>query len=105
MKDQFTLFNKISENIKLVEFCNRVIGYNNILMFEESRKIFLESLSVDHIININDIKDIVDIIKFIQNTIDLMILEDDIKEHIKDILISMILEIEEKYPEELKELL
>lgn len=104
MKDQFTLFNKISENTKLVEFCNKVIGYNNILMFDESRNIFLESLKPEYIHNINDIKEVLDIIFFIQTNMKLMILEDITYQYLWDKFILITEEIEKKFPEEIKQL-
>ena len=84
MENQFSLFSKLSENPKLITFCNRVIAYNNILMFDESRKVFLESLQPEHISNKTDIKEIFDIIWFISETLKLMILEEDTIKYIRD---------------------
>lgn len=75
--DRFNLFNKITENSKLVNFCTQVIGYNNILAFEESRKMFFNSLSVDHISNKDDLREVLDIIWFISDTLKYMILEEE----------------------------
>ena len=103
MKDQFTLFSKITENTKLVAFCNRVIGYNNILMFEESRKIFIDSLRPEHISNSNDIKEVFDIIWFISSTLKLMILEDELIKEIRDTLDIISEDIIKKFPKETQE--
>jgi len=100
MENQFALFSKLSENPKLITFCNRIIAYNNILMFDESRKVFLDSLQPEHISNKTDIKEIFDIIWFISETLKLMILEEDTIKYIRDKFEEISEDILKRFPEE-----
>lgn len=97
METKFVLFSKISENEKLINFCNRIIGYNNILAFEESRNIFIDTLS--HIDGSDDAFEVLETIWFIDQNLNLMILEDIVIEFIKTKFLEIIKDIETKYPE------
>lgn len=71
---------KISENPKLIEFCNKILAYNVILENEFSRNMFFVSLiSADTLIDEESCKETIEIANFIISHISLFILNDDIK--------------------------
>ena len=74
---------KIENNPNLVAFCNRILNYNSIFEHEMTRSMFLVSLiSSDSLIDIHACDDTIEISNFILNHIDLMILEEDIKNEV-----------------------
>ena len=74
---------RIESNPNLVAFCNRILNYNSIFEHEMTRSMFLVSLiSSDSLIDIHACDDTIEISNFILNHIDLMILEEDIKNEI-----------------------
>ena len=74
---------RISQNPNLVSFCNRILNYNTILEDETSRSMFLVILiSSDSLIDKESCDETIEVSNFILNHIDLMILEDDIKEKV-----------------------
>ena len=74
---------KIESNPNLVAFCNRILNYNSILENEMTRSMFLVSLiSSDCLIDIHSCDETIEISNFILNHIDLMILEEDIKNEV-----------------------
>ena len=74
---------KIENNPNLVAFCNRILTYNSIFENETTRSMFLVSLiSSDCLIDIHACDETIEISNFILNHIDLMILEEDIKNEI-----------------------
>lgn len=74
---------RIESNPNLVAFCNRILNYNSIFEHEITRSMFLVSLiSSDSLIDIHACDDTIEISNFILNHIDLMILEEDIKNEV-----------------------
>lgn len=74
---------RIESNPNLVAFCNRILNYNSIFEHEMTRSMFLVSLiSSDSLIDIHACDDTIEISNFILNHIDLMILEEDIKNEV-----------------------
>jgi len=78
---------KISKNPNLVAFCNKILSYNAIFENETSRSMFLVSLvSADVLINEQACDETINICKFLLDHIDLMVLEDDVKNSVIDYL-------------------
>lgn len=74
---------KISQNPNLVSFCNKILNYNAILEDEQSRSMFLVLLiSSDSLIDVQSCDETIEVSNFILNHINLMILEDDVKESV-----------------------
>ena len=74
---------KISQNPNLVSFCNKILNYNTILEDETSRSMFLVMLiSSDSLIDKESCNETIEVSNFILNNINLMILEDNIKESV-----------------------
>ena len=74
---------RIESNPNLVAFCNRILNYNSIFEHEMTRSMFLVSLiSSDSLIDIHACDDTIEISNFILNHINLMILEEDIKNEV-----------------------
>lgn len=77
----------ISKNPNLVAFCNKILSYNTIFENEISRSMFLVSLvSADVLINEQACDETINICKFILDHIDLMELENDVKNSVIDYL-------------------
>ena len=71
---------RIESNPNLVAFCNRILNYNSIFEHEMTRSMFLVSLiSSDSLIDIHACDDTIEISNFILNHLDLLILEENIK--------------------------
>ena len=69
---------RISNNDKLLSFCNRILNYNSILESDIVRNMFLVSLiSADSLIDVHSCEETIEVSNFILNNIDLMIFEDD----------------------------
>ena len=77
------IIKKIEQNPNLVKFCNRILNYNAIFENETTRCMFLVSLiSADNLTDEHACDDTIEISNFILNHIDLMILEEDIKNEV-----------------------
>ena len=71
---------RIESNPNLVAFCNRILNYNSILENEMTRSMFLVSLiSSDCLIDIHSCDETIEISNFILNHLDLLILEENVK--------------------------
>ena len=71
---------RIESNPNLVAFCNRILNYNSILEYEMTRNMFFVSLiSSDCLIDINSCDETIEISNFILNHLDLLILEENVK--------------------------
>ena len=71
---------RIESNPNLVAFCNRILNYNSILEHEISRSMFFVSLiSSDSLIDIHSCDETIEISNFILNHLDLLILEENVK--------------------------
>lgn len=71
---------RIESNPNLVAFCNRILNYNSILEHEMTRSMFFVSLiSSDCLIDIHSCDETIEISNFILNHLDLLILEENIK--------------------------
>ena len=71
---------RIESNPNLVAFCNRILNYNSILENEMTRSMFLVSLvSADCLLSKHDCDETIEVSNFILNHLDLLILEEDIK--------------------------
>lgn len=71
---------KIESNPNLVAFCNRILNYNSILEHEMTRSMFFVSLiSSDCLIDIHSCDETIEISNFILNHLDLLILEENVK--------------------------
>jgi hypothetical protein len=71
---------RIESNPNLVAFCNRILNYNSILEHEMTRSMFFVSLiSADSLIDIHSCDETIEISNFILNHLDLLILEENIK--------------------------
>lgn len=71
---------RIESNPNLVAFCNRILNYNSILEHEMTRNMFFVSLiSSDCLIDIHSCDETIEISNFILNHLDLLILEENIK--------------------------
>ena len=82
---------KILDNPYLIAFCNKISSYNTILEHDISRNMFFVSLvSSDTLIDVHACDETIDVATFILHHIDLMILDDDIKEITKKHMISAI---------------
>ena len=75
---------KISNNDKLLSFCNRILNYNSILNTDAIRNMFLVSLiSADSLVDVHSCDETIEISNFILSNIVLMLFEnDDIKTYI-----------------------
>ena len=94
MNNTEKIFSKISENEVLMGFCNKIMGYNNILNFEESRNIFFESLSLKHISGKDDAIDAMKTIHFVDKYLNLMEfdtpeLKDEIEVKLDDMMMKI----------------
>ena len=77
---QNKIWKKIESNPNLIDFCNRILTYNSILEHEMTRSMFFVSLiSSDCLIDIHSCDEIIEISNFILNHLDLLILEENIK--------------------------
>ena len=71
---------RIESNPNLVAFCNRILNYNSILEHEMTRSMFFVSLiSSDSLIDIQSCDETIEISNFILNHLDLLILEENVK--------------------------
>ena len=71
---------RIESNPNLVAFCNRILNYNSILEHEMTRSMFFVSLiSSDCLIDIHSCDETIEISNFILNHLDLLILEENVK--------------------------
>lgn len=85
MKELFNDYklDRINKNPKLMQFCNKIIAYNDILENEEIRNMFLVSLiSADTLVDVHSCDETLETAKFILDHINLMILDDSTKKKI-----------------------
>jgi hypothetical protein len=102
-KEQEQLTYDLYSNIKLLNFCKKVIGLNLILSNEETRYMFLGSLiSADSLVDKHAYKENISTCNFIKNNIKLMKFDDindegKILKYINKTLETLSKEFEEKY--------
>lgn len=85
--DIMDIIKKITDNPKLVAFCNKVLTYESILGNNESRYLFLASLiSADTLVDEVSCLETLDTTYFIINHMDFFQLEDKVKEEIETYL-------------------
>lgn len=71
---------KLKENQKLTSFVNKILNYNDILI-DDTRYLFLGSMiSADSMMTKEDCEEIIELATFINNNIELFILEPEQKE-------------------------
>ena len=71
---------RIESNPNLIAFCNRILTYNSIFENETTRNMFFVSLiSSDSLIDIHSCDETIEISNFILNHLDLLILEENVK--------------------------
>lgn len=79
------LIKKISDNPKLVAFCNKILTYNAIFDAEESRYLFLASLiSADTLVDEESCRETLDTAYFIVNHMNFFQLEENVREEIEN---------------------
>ena len=77
------ILNKISENHKLVSFCNKILSYNAIFNDEMARSMFFVSLiSSDILLDKHACDETIDTADFILKNIDLFMIDDNIKKDV-----------------------
>ena len=77
---QNKIWKKIESNPNLIAFCNRILTYNSIFENETTRNMFFVSLiSSDSLIDIHSCDETIEISNFILNHLDLLVLEENIK--------------------------
>lgn len=80
---QNKIWKKIESNHNLVAFCNRILNYNSLFENEMARSMFFVSLiSSDSLIDVHSCDETIEISNFILSHIDLMILEENLKNEI-----------------------
>lgn len=78
---------RIESNPNLVAFCNRILNYNSILEHETTRSMFFVSLiSSDSLIDIQSCDETIEISNFILNHLNLLILEENVKNDVNKYL-------------------
>lgn len=78
---------KISDNQKLLSFCNKILFYNTILESDESRYLFLASLiSADTLVDEESCHETLETVDFIEKNLDLFVLSDEVIEETKKYL-------------------
>lgn len=91
---------KLKENQKLTSFVNKILNYNDILI-DDTRYLFLGSMiSADSMMTKEDCEEIIELATFINNNIELFVLEPEQKEETLKYMYSAI----ELANNELKEL-
>lgn len=79
------IIKKITDNPKLVAFCNKILAYNTILESDETRHLFLASLiSADTLVDKESCQETLDTAYFITNHMDFFQLEDSVRKEIED---------------------
>lgn len=79
------LIKKISDNPKLVAFCNKILTYNAIFDAEEPRRLFISSLiNADTLVDEESCRETLDTAYFIVNHMDFFQLEENVREEIEN---------------------
>jgi predicted phage-related endonuclease len=85
LSSKMDLIKKITDNPKLVSFCNKVLTYESILGNNESRYLFLASLiSADTLVDEESCRETLDTAYFIINHMDFFQLEDNVREEVEN---------------------
>ena len=85
LSSKMDLIKKISDNPKLVAFCNKILSYNAILEMEEARYLFLASLiSADTLVDEESCRETLDTAYFIVNHMDFFQLEGNVREEVEN---------------------